>query len=550
MKFTETELHPDLVKAATGSGFETLTEIQEKCLIPALEGRDIAGISQTGTGKTVAFLLPVLDSFIKSPPDGIAALIVTPTRELCLQIAEEAEKLSKANNISVVTIYGGDSYKRQEADLATNPAIIVATPGRLIDYLKQGKISLSALQFLILDEADRMFDMGFIRDIRYIMKKAPEGVQTMLFSATMSYYIMRLASDFMKNPVEVRIEAESVAVDKIDQQMIHLGREEKLPYLLHILLNGEGIRAIIFTNLKSRVTFLERQLHRHGIHAMGISSLLDQKKRVRLLKEFKLGKFNVLIATDVASRGIDVDDITHVFNFDLPQDSESYVHRIGRTARAGKTGTSISFCSEDDYDALPKIERFLGMSIPVSSVNKDYLDMPRGNFTPFRPAGAPSLKEKDTKSERPSRKKAGGRKGKVDNRKKQDGRNNEQTANRPEVSTAEKPSRKRNQRRRPTAAVSEGESIRNQDRARLLKGENTSENNHLEHGQPDREDKRSNRPGGKRPPKRQRRDRTEQRGQGRNRPSTKKNTQRQRTESSSPQKTGILSKIKGLFKKN
>ncbi|HNJ05453.1 MAG TPA: DEAD/DEAH box helicase, partial [Leptospiraceae bacterium] len=356
MKFSELHIHPDIIRACTDAGFETLTEIQEKCLIPATQGRDIAGISQTGTGKTVAFLLPLLDRIVKDNLPGPAALIITPTRELCLQIAEEALKLTKHGPVSVSAVYGGEGYRKQEEELAKNPQIIVATPGRLIDYIKQGKIDLNKLHFLVLDEADRMFDMGFIRDIGFIMKKVPREAQTMLFSATLSYYVMRLAADFMNDPVEVRIEAETVAVDKIDQQLFHLGKDEKMPYLINQVLAVPGIRAIVFTNLRVYVSTIVNNLRRYGVHATGLSSMLDQKKRVRLLKDFKLGKYSVLVATDVASRGLDVDDITHVFNYDLPQDAESYVHRIGRTARAGRSGISISYCSEMDYEALPRVE--------------------------------------------------------------------------------------------------------------------------------------------------------------------------------------------------
>ncbi|MCE9599656.1 MAG: DEAD/DEAH box helicase [Spirochaetia bacterium] len=383
MKFSELSIHPDILKACAEAGFETLTEIQEKSLIPATEGKDIAGISQTGTGKTVAFLLPILNKILKENLPGPAALIITPTRELCLQIAEEAERLTKHSPVTVCSVYGGEGYKRQEEELAQNPQIIAATPGRLIDYIKQGRIDLNKLHFLVLDEADRMFDMGFIRDIRYIMKRVPREAQTMLFSATLSYYVMRLASDFMQDPVEVRIESETVAVDKIDQWLLHLGKQEKMPYLINQILAVENVRAIVFTNLRVFVPNIVTALRKFGVHATGLSSMLDQKKRVRLLKDFKLGKYSVLVATDVASRGLDVDDISHVFNYDLPQDAESYVHRIGRTARAGKSGVSVSYCSEMDYESLPRIETYLGKKIPVQTIDVNLLEYPKGDFKPF-----------------------------------------------------------------------------------------------------------------------------------------------------------------------
>lgn len=384
MKFTELEIHQDLIKAATDAGFDELTPIQAKCLEPGLKGLDIAGVSQTGTGKTVAFLLPILHKILTEEQEGPSALIVTPTRELCIQIKEEAEKLTRTKPIKITAVYGGEGYGRQEDELSRNPDLIVATPGRLIDYLKQDKVKLSQIRQLVLDEADRMFDMGFIRDIRFIMKKAPENCQTMLFSATLSYYVMRLASDFMKDPVRVEIESESVAVDRIAQSLLHLGRSEKLPYLINLILQSPESRAIVFTNTRFMVQRIQDNLRKYGIPATGLSSLLDQKKRIRLLKDFKLGRYSVLVATDVASRGIDIDDISHVYNFDVPQDGESYVHRIGRTARAGKTGFSVTFCSEDDYENLPRVHRYLNDKIPVADVDANLVGYPKGEFKPFR----------------------------------------------------------------------------------------------------------------------------------------------------------------------
>ncbi len=383
MKCSELDLHPDILAAAADNGFDELTPIQEQCLEFALDNRDVAGISQTGTGKTVAFLLPILQRIFTEDRPGPTALIVTPTRELCLQITEEAKKLTVRHPIGIVAVYGGEGYREQEAALAKNPHIVVATPGRLIDYIKQRKINTSNLQFLVLDEADRMFDMGFIRDIRYIMKFTPDEKQTFLFSATLSYYVLRLASDYLHDPVEVKVESESIAVEKIEQRLFHLGRQEKLPYLLNQLVAAGEYRAIIFTNYKNTVPSLVHSLRRFGVGAVGLSSALEQKKRVRLLKDFKLGHYTVLVATDVASRGLHVDDVTHVFNYDLPQDAEGYVHRIGRTARAGKTGVSISYCSEGDYENLPRIERLIGQKIPVGQIDMTYLKTPEGEFQPF-----------------------------------------------------------------------------------------------------------------------------------------------------------------------
>ncbi|MBE7440403.1 MAG: DEAD/DEAH box helicase [Spirochaetales bacterium] len=382
MKFTDLDLHPDLQSSLARAGFVDLTPIQADSIGPVLAGQDVVGVAQTGTGKTLAFLVPIIQKIYAEKPSPPVALIITPTRELCIQIAEEAVRLLPDPG-QVATIYGGEGYGKQEDALARSPSVIVATPGRLIDFLKQKKITTQHLGFLILDEADRMFDMGFLRDVRFIMRHMPENVRVMLFSATMSYYVMRLASDYLKNPVEVRVASDTVAVEAIEQSLLHLGREEKLNYLINQILSQNVQRGIVFTNLKNLVPRLVNALRRYGIAATGISSRLEQNKRIQLLKRFKLGKYSILVATDVASRGLDIDDVTHVFNYDLPQDSESYVHRIGRTARAGKTGMSISYCSELDYENLPRIERLLKIKIPVTEIDPVFLKPPAGEFTPF-----------------------------------------------------------------------------------------------------------------------------------------------------------------------
>jgi len=382
MKFTDLDLHPDLQTSLARAGFVDLTPIQADSIGPVLAGQDVVGVAQTGTGKTLAFLVPIIQKIYAEKPTPPVALIITPTRELCLQIAEEAMRLLPESG-QVATIYGGEGYGKQEDALARNPSLIVATPGRLIDFLKQKKLTTEHLGFLILDEADRMFDMGFLRDVRFIMRHLPADVRVMLFSATMSYYVMRLASDYLKNPVEVRVASDTVAVEAIEQSLLHLGREEKLNYLINQILAADVKRGIVFTNLKNLVPRLVNALRRYGIAATGISSRLEQNKRIQLLKRFKLGKYSILVATDVASRGLDIDDVTHVFNYDLPQDSESYVHRIGRTARAGKTGASISYCSELDYENLPRIERLLKIKIPVGEIDPEFLRPPVGDFTPF-----------------------------------------------------------------------------------------------------------------------------------------------------------------------
>ncbi|MCB1165272.1 MAG: DEAD/DEAH box helicase [Leptospiraceae bacterium] len=556
MLFKDLPVHPDIQKALSDQGLETLTQIQEDTFEPALAGRDIVGISQTGTGKTIAFLLPVISNIIQSLDKGEApaALILTPTREICIQIAEEVEKLITHYKLNIATIFGGDSYDRQEKELAAKPSVIVATPGRLIDYIKQNKFPVASIRHLILDEADRMFDMGFIRDIRYIMKKLPEKSQTMLFSATMSYYVMRLAWDFMHDPVEVRTKAQTIEVDKIDQHLFHLGREEKLPYLLNLVLAAEQPRAIVFTNYKRKVLDITRKLHKYGVAATGLSSLLDQKKRVRLLKQFKLGKYNILVATDVASRGLDVDDITHVFNFDLPQDSESYVHRIGRTARAGKSGVSYSFCSEDDFQCLPRIEQLLRHKIPVSTVDPNFVKYPEGDFKPFRDESERAHAESEggeSGNRRKNQNRSRSRNRKNDRPQDRESRNNrDRTDNRKENATAGvgeggQDGRRRRRRRRPDRRESTGNveavgaggadgTVRDQDRARLLGRDKKPSN-----GAP--------RNGGGKSGGRGRNNRRNQ-NQGRNR--TGNRDQNRRPTEAAPAKPGLFKRILGVFKRS
>lgn len=381
MQFEQLNIHADLKKIIRARGFTELTPIQEKSLPYILDGRDLTGLAQTGTGKTLCFLLPVIHYLLTEPHhEGHCAMILAPTRELVLQIYEEAEKLLKGSKHKVASIIGGVSYKEQERDLQQKAAILVATPGRLIDHIRSGRIDLSTLKYFVLDEADRMFDMGFIKDISYVMKLCPKNKQTLLFSATMSYYVMRIASDYLDDAIQVRIEPEKITTDNVEQFILHLGRDEKMPYLIHMIQKEttEGL-GIIFTNLKAMVPEIVFQLRKYGITATGISSSLEQKKRVRLLKQFKLGKFQYMVATDVASRGLDVDDINYVYNYDLPEDTESYVHRIGRTARAGRTGKAFSFCSEKDYTELEKIQNLLKMKLDIKEIKEEYLEFPSPN---------------------------------------------------------------------------------------------------------------------------------------------------------------------------
>ncbi|TGL76410.1 DEAD/DEAH box helicase [Leptospira yasudae] len=385
MKFEELSLHPKLLSAIQEIGYTELTPIQERSIPHGLEGKDITGLAQTGTGKTVAFLVPVIHTILTKEIQGVSALVLAPTRELTMQISDEAKKLLKhSEGIRAVPIIGGTDYKSQNKDLEGLNGIIVATPGRLIDMIKSGSIDISNVEFFVLDEADRMLDMGFIQDIRWLLHKCKNRKQTLLFSATLSVEVMRLAYRFLNEPVEIQINPEKIITERIDQKIVHLGREEKIPYMTNLIVKSEEEgQGIIFTNYKANIPKIVHTLRKYGIPVTGISSELDQKKRLRLLRDFKSGKYRYMVATDVASRGIDVENIDIVYNYDLPQDTENYVHRIGRTARAGRKGKAIGFCSESDYVELEKIEKYLKQKIDVLDVQEEYIQFPAGDFQPF-----------------------------------------------------------------------------------------------------------------------------------------------------------------------
>ncbi|EMF80172.1 DEAD/DEAH box helicase [Leptospira weilii serovar Topaz str. LT2116] len=385
MKFEELSLHPKLLLAIQEIGYTELTPIQEKSIPHGLEGKDITGLAQTGTGKTVAFLIPVVHTILTKNIQKVSALVLAPTRELTIQIADEAKKLLKhSDGTRAVPIIGGTDYKSQNKDLEGLNGIIVATPGRLIDMVKSGSIDISNVEFFVLDEADRMLDMGFIQDIRWLLHKCKNRKQTLLFSATLSVEVMRLAYRFLNEPVEIQINPEKIITERIDQKIVHLGREEKIPYMTNLIVNSkEEGQGIIFTNYKANIPKIVHTLRKYGVPITGISSELDQKKRLRLLRDFKSGKYRYMVATDVASRGIDVENIDIVYNYDLPQDTENYVHRIGRTARAGRMGKAIGFCSESDYVELEKIEKYLKQKIEILEVNEEYIQFPTGEFPSF-----------------------------------------------------------------------------------------------------------------------------------------------------------------------
>jgi ATP-dependent RNA helicase RhlB len=386
MKFTELELPSQVLGGIEKVGFTELTPVQEESIPLALQGSDVAAQAQTGTGKTAAFLIALFTRLLRNAPlskKGPRALILAPTRELVVQICADANGLGVDCPFKVQPIFGGVDYEKQRQALQDGVDIIVATPGRLIDYAKQNVFSLRHVEALVIDEADRMFDMGFIRDLRYILRKLPpfEKRQTMLFSATLSQRVMELAYEFMNLAEKVRIEPEQVTAERVEQIVYHVSRREKFPLLLGLLKKEtEEVRVLVFVNTKREGEHLSGRLRMNNFKVAVLSGDIPQKKRLRILEDLKAGKLNFLVATDVASRGLHIDGVTHVVNYDLPQDAEDYVHRIGRTARAGAGGKSISFADEDLAYFLPDIEEYIGMKIPSTVPHEEDLchDYKRG----------------------------------------------------------------------------------------------------------------------------------------------------------------------------
>ena len=361
------------------AGFVTATAIQEAALPLALKGKDVAGQSQTGTGKTAAFLIAAFTRCLRTPSPtktGVTAprvLIIAPTRELVVQIEADAHLLGAHTGLRIISVYGGIDYNKQREALRDGADVLVGTPGRLIDYLKQHVWSPSKVEVLVIDEADRMFDMGFIADLRFILRKLPkpERRQSFLFSATQSFPVMELTLALMKNPVQITITPNHKTVEKAEQVLYHVGREEKFNLLLGLLKREGGSRILIFSNTREEARRLEDRLGRNGWQARALTGDVDQKKRLKLLNDFKDGELPVLVATDVASRGLHIEGVTHVINWDMPQDAEDYVHRIGRTARAGAAGKAISLADETGALAVEPIEKFIGQKILVEWAGDD-----------------------------------------------------------------------------------------------------------------------------------------------------------------------------------
>ncbi|MGP4039906.1 DEAD/DEAH box helicase [Gracilibacillus sp. D59] len=354
--FNQLGISASIMKALEKMGFEEATPIQAQTIPLGLEGKDVIGQAQTGTGKTAAFGIPMIEK-IDPNERKIQGLVVAPTRELAIQVSEELHKLAKFKGVRTLPVYGGQHMERQIKALKDRPHIVVATPGRLLDHLRRRTIRVDQVHTSVLDEADEMLNMGFIDDIRDILKAIPEDRQTLLFSATMPKEIRDIAATLMKQPEEVKVKSKEMTVSNIDQYFVEVHEKQKFDTLTNLLDIHVPELAIIFGRTKKRVDELTEGLQARGFRAEGIHGDLTQGKRTSVLKKFKLSRIEILVATDVAARGLDISGVTHVYNFDIPQDPESYVHRIGRTGRAGKMGEAISFITPREVPHLHLIEK-------------------------------------------------------------------------------------------------------------------------------------------------------------------------------------------------
>ena len=397
-RFHDLDLPTEIMHALYDMDFKYCTPIQAQSLPDTLNGKDATGKAQTGTGKTAAFLLTILTRQLRTAPPAKRrhgtprALILAPTRELVLQIVDDAKLLTKHMDCTIVGILGGMDYQKQQRQLTEQHVdIVVATPGRLLDFNRQKYVRLDQVETLVIDEADRMLDMGFIPDVTKIVYATPQKGQrqTLLFSATLTPQVTRLASQWTRDPVVVEIESEQVVTKTVDQQVFLVTRQEKFPLLYNIVSGQKLERVMIFCNRKDETRFLAEKLDRYGINCAILSGDIAQNKRLTTLEKFKAGKITVLVATDVAGRGIHVDGVSHVINYTLPHDPEDYVHRIGRTGRAGKEGISVSFADENDSFQIPDIEEFIGEKLPCTQPELDQLKLPPAPPRKAAPKGQP-----------------------------------------------------------------------------------------------------------------------------------------------------------------
>lgn len=379
-QFAALGLHPKVLDALNQIGYEYCTPIQAMSLPIALQGKDVAGQAQTGTGKTIAFLVALFNHLMTHPKrhaDEIQprALVMAPTRELAVQIANDAEAIAHSCGLKMAVVYGGEGYDAQRAELQEGVDVLIGTCGRLIDYFKQGAYKLSQIDVVVLDEADRMYDLGFIDDVRYMLRKMPPAAErlNLLFSATLSHRVKELAYEHMNDPTSVEIEPERMTGARIEEELFYPSKSEKIKLLLTLVEEDWPDKAIVFCNTKHSCNYVYHWLladkHRVGL----LNGDVPQRKRLRILEDFTAGKVDILVATDVAARGLHIPAVSHVFNYDLPDDCEDYVHRIGRTGRAGASGKAISFACEEYVYNLPAIEGYIQHEIPVSKYNSDAL---------------------------------------------------------------------------------------------------------------------------------------------------------------------------------
>ena len=381
VRFDSFGFSPEIMQGIEDAGFHLCTPIQAEAMPIALDGQDVAGQAHTGTGKTAAFLLATFQHLLTHPPaenrrrNQPRALMLAPTRELAVQIHKDAEALGRHTGFRLGLVFGGTGYEQQRRQLEEGVDILIGTPGRLIDYFKQHVYDLKAIQVIVLDEADRMFDLGFIKDIRYMLRRCPppEKRLGMLFSATLSFRVKELAYEHMNNPESITVKDDKITADNVVQTCYMTGNDEKIPLLIGLLKRMDAHRTIVFVNTKRGADMVWGYLEGNGFKAAVLSGDVPQKKRLSLLQQFKTGELPVLVATDVAARGLHIPNVTHVINYDLPEDAEDYVHRIGRTARAGASGDAISFACETFSFSLPDIEQYIGHKMPMQPISADLL---------------------------------------------------------------------------------------------------------------------------------------------------------------------------------
>ncbi len=376
LAFEELPIPAQILRGLDDLGFARCTPIQARSLPHTLHGADLAGQAQTGTGKTAAFLITIFKELLETErvhPTAPRAVVVAPTRELALQIAKDAGDVGKHCHFRTVAVFGGMDWEKQAKVLEGTVDLVVGTPGRMMDYMRKKYLDLRHVQVVVVDEADRMFDMGFVADIQYILGHCSPDRQTLLFSATLSYEVMRLAHQYMREPVQIRVEPEQVTAKNVEQRLYHVSEREKMPFLLYLLEKHQPRKALVFINTKRAGEWLNFKLFHNGWNSEYMSGDIAQKKRLRLVEEFREGKIEVLVATDVAARGLHVDDVDLVVNFDLPLDAEDYVHRIGRTGRAGQKGLALALADEALVEKLAAIEKYIGQKLPAEIHTRDML---------------------------------------------------------------------------------------------------------------------------------------------------------------------------------